>query len=231
MKGIRVIALSLQRGEQMEMEVRNLVKTYVKKKNRIEVLKNFNYTFTGRNIYLVKGRSGVGKSTLLSILALMDDCDSGEIIYNGKDITKLQKGEKADFRYHNIGYVFQEYNLFSALTVEENVMMAFAEDKVKQKESDQIDAILRKIGLHERKHHKASELSGGEMQRAAIARAFVKKPSILICDEPVSNLDEDNTNEIKKILSSYVQQNDVICIISCHGNVMDEIASNIITLK
>lgn len=215
----------------MDIEVRNLVKTYVKKKNRIEVLKNFNYTFTSRNIYLIKGRSGAGKSTLLSILALLDDSDSGEIIYNGNDITKMKKSEKADYRYHNIGYVFQEYNLFSALTVEENVMMAFAEDKITQKESDQIDEILQMIGLHERKHHKASELSGGEMQRAAIARAFVKNPSILICDEPVSNLDEDNTNEIKKILTSYVQQNDVICIISCHGNVLDEIASSIITLK
>lgn len=215
----------------MDIEVRNLVKTYVKKKNRIEVLKNFNYTFASRNIYLIKGRSGVGKSTLLSILALLDDSDSGEIIYNGNDITKMKKSEKADYRYHNIGYVFQEYNLFSALTVEENVMMAFAEDKITQKESDQIDEILQMIGLHERKHHKASELSGGEMQRAAIARAFVKNPSILICDEPVSNLDEDNTNEIKKILTSYVQQNDVICIISCHGNVLDEIASSIITLK
>lgn len=215
----------------MDIEVRNLVKTYVKKKNRIEVLKNFNYTFASRNIYLIKGRSGAGKSTLLSILALLDDSDSGEIIYNGNDITKMKKSEKADYRYHNIGYVFQEYNLFSALTVEENVMMAFAEDKITQKESDQIDEILQMIGLHERKHHKASELSGGEMQRAAIARAFVKNPSILICDEPVSNLDEDNTNEIKKILTSYVQQNDVICIISCHGNVLDEIASSIITLK
>lgn len=69
------------------------------------------------------------------------------------------------------------------------------------------------------------------MQRAAIARAFVKRPSILICDEPVSNLDEDNTNEIKRILTSYVQQNDVICIVSCHGNVMDDIASDMITMK
>lgn len=149
-----------RRGKQMELEARNLVKTYVKKKNRIEVLKNFSYTFTGRNIYLVKGRSGVGKSTLLSILALMDDCDSGEIIYNGNDIMKMKKSEKADFRYHNIGYVFQEYNLFSALTVEENVMMAFAEDKITKEESERIDEILQMIGLHERKHHRASELSG-----------------------------------------------------------------------
>lgn len=215
----------------MEIEVRNLVKTYVKKKNRIEVLKNFCYTFTSHNIYLIKGRSGVGKSTLLSILALLDDGDSGEIIYNGNDITKMKKSEKADFRYHNIGYVFQEYNLFSALTVEENVMMAFAEEKITKEESDRIDEILQMIGLHERKYHKASELSGGEMQRAAIARAFVKRPSILICDEPVSNLDEENTDEIKEILTSYVEQNDVICIVSCHGNVLDEIASNIITLK
>ncbi|MBE5968195.1 MAG: ATP-binding cassette domain-containing protein [Lachnospiraceae bacterium] len=129
----------------------------------------------------------------------MDNNDSGEIFFNKNEITNMSNGMKAVFRYNNIGYVFQEYNLFSALTVEENIMMAFAEDKITIKETDKIDELLHLIGLHERKNHRASELSGGEKQRVAIARAFVKDPSILLCDEPVSNLDEENTNEIQII--------------------------------
>lgn len=215
----------------MLLEVCDLCKTYIKKKVQIRILENFTYSFSDHSMYLIKGKSGAGKTTLLSLLALLDNSDSGKILFNGNDLSRLSNGEKTKFRYDYIGYVFQEFNLFSALTVEENILMAFAEQKITEREYNKIDETLEMIGLYDRKHHKASELSGGEKQRVAFARAFVKNPAILICDEPVSNLDDDNANEIKRLLVNYVKLNECICFITCHGSVFDDVAKSIIDLE
>lgn len=215
----------------MLLEVNNLCKSYTKKHKKLIILKDFTYSFKGHNMYLIKGKSGAGKTTLLSLLALLDTSDSGSILFNGNDLALLPTGRKTKFRYEYIGYVFQEFNLFSALTVEENILMAFAEQTITQKEYDKIDDTLKMIGLYDRKYHYASELSGGEKQRVAFARAFVKNPAILICDEPVSNLDDDNAYEIKQLLSNYVKDNECICFITSHSNVFDDIANDTISLE
>lgn len=215
----------------MKLSIEKLCKSFVKNKKKIDIFKDLSIDFSSKEIYLIKGKSGAGKTTLLSLIALLDNCDSGQIMFNDKDITKLSNKERANYRYDNLGFVFQEYNLFSSLTVEENILLAFGEEKITNKEINKIHQILEDIGLSSRKDHKASELSGGEKQRVAFARAFVKKPLILICDEPVSNLDDENTLEIKNILKNYVDNNECICIVTCHTGVFDDIATKNILLK
>lgn len=167
---------------------------YTTKTNKLEVLKGINLDIYQGEIVAIIGRSGAGKSTLLHILGTLDRPDSGQIIFDGKEIFKGSEREIASFRNSKIGFIFQFHHLLPEFTAMENVMMATMilgkPDKEKSLE------LMREVGIESRANHKPSEISGGEAQRVAIARALVNSPELILADEPTGNLDTENANAV-----------------------------------
>lgn len=216
----------------MKIEVKDLCKSYKKKGNIIQVIQDFNCTFEEGKMYLIKGESGKGKTTLLTMLALLQDSDSGDILFDGKKVNGIAREEQCGLRRKNIGIVFQDFNLFHGLNVIDNITMV---DECIHKKNKQIirtkaEKLLRNFGLGERIHHKPSELSGGEQQRVGIVRAILNEPSILICDEPVSNLDKENTENIVGFVDKYCHEQNKIVLVTSHDDSFGNYADRIIEL-
>lgn len=178
------------------LEARNIRKSY----GKLEVLKGIDLKVAKGEIVSIVGESGAGKSTLLHILSSLDTPDSGEIVLNDQNISSMKRKELADFRNKEIGFIFQFHNLLPEFTAFENVCIpgmlgkrSTSEYESKAKES------LDFLGLSDRLEHKPSELSGGEQQRVAVARALVNSPKIIFADEPSGNLDSKNAEELHKL--------------------------------
>ena len=166
----------------------------------LEVLKGVDLHIASREIVSIMGPSGAGKTTLLQIVGTLDRPNSGSVILNGIDVLKLSERKLSAFRNQHIGFVFQFHQLLPEFTAEENVMMpaliggaAMADAR---KEARQL---LEYLGLNERRNHKPSELSGGEKQRVAVARALINKPEIILADEPSGSLDSQNRTELHRL--------------------------------
>ncbi len=156
----------------------------------LDVLKNLSFELAAGELASVVGASGVGKSTLLHVLGTLDLPTSGQILFDGNDITKLRSDELADFRNRQIGFVFQFHHLLPEFTALENVMMPGLIQRIPRREClERAEAILTRVGLKDRLSHRPGELSGGEQQRVALARALVLRPRLLLGDEPTGNLD------------------------------------------
>lgn len=219
----------------MEIVLEHISKSYYHKKNEIEIIQDFNHIFKSGNLYLIKGESGKGKTTLLTMIALLQSQDRGEIFFNDVPITHLSSNEKAKIRREKIGIIFQDYNLFNELTVLDNVMMA---EMLCSKEPSKKAASIEKrakdcielLGLTKRMEIPTKFLSGGEQQRTSIARAIIKNPALLVCDEPVSNLDPSNTSHIVEFMDDFCHQKDGIAIISSHEQSFDTYADEVILL-
>ncbi|MFA9377821.1 MAG: ATP-binding cassette domain-containing protein [Lachnotalea sp.] len=216
----------------MIVKAENIFKSYKKNKITLPVINDFNYEFKDNHIYLIKGPSGKGKTTILSILALLDNEDSGKIYYNDKLVSDMNPEEKCRVRREEIGIVFQKYNLLQGLTVLENIILVDVSTQNLKKDEATLKAIeiLRMLQVEEKKDCYPHELSGGEQQRVGIARAILKNPRICIFDEPVSNLDDENIDIIVKFINNYCHQKDKMAIISSHSEHFDEIADNVINL-
>jgi lipoprotein-releasing system ATP-binding protein len=165
----------------------------------LHVLKGIDLEIADREVVSIVGASGAGKTTLLQIIGTLDRPDEGSVIYNGTDIGKL--GSKiSSFRNSNIGFVFQFHQLLPEFTALENVCIpAFIAGRSKQEAESRATELLGFLNLTERLNHKPSELSGGEQQRVAVARALVNNPSVILADEPSGNLDTENKNELHKL--------------------------------
>lgn len=219
----------------MEIVLEHISKSYYHKKNEIEIIQDFNHIFKSGNLYLIKGESGKGKTTLLTMIALLQSQDRGEIFFDDVPITHLSSNEKAKIRREKIGIIFQDYNLFNELTVLDNVMMA---EMLCSKEPSKKAASIEKrakdcielLGLTKRMEIPTKFLSGGEQQRTSIARAIIKNPALLVCDEPVSNLDPSNTSHIVEFMDDFCHQKDGIAIISSHEQSFDTYADEVILL-
>lgn len=219
----------------MEIVLEHISKSYYHKKNEIEIIQDFNHIFKSGNLYLIKGESGKGKTTLLTMIALLQSQDRGEIFFDDVPITHLSSNKKAKIRREKIGIIFQDYNLFNELTVLDNVMMA---EMLCSKEPSKKAASIEKrakdcielLGLTKRMEIPTKFLSGGEQQRTSIARAIIKNPALLVCDEPVSNLDPSNTSHIVEFMDDFCHQKDGIAIISSHEQSFDTYADEVILL-
>lgn len=211
----------------MVIQAENLEKTYKKGKNHIDVIQDFNHVFETGRMYLLKGASGKGKTTLLSILGLLDNPTQGKLLIDGNVLDFKNTKSLCQTRKDRYSFVFQDYALFENLSVYENLKLVY-EDTEEDCDEKKIDEFLEKMNLAHRKFHRTAELSGGEKQRAAFARALLKDSEVFICDEPISNVDEGNAQIILELLSELKKTK--LVIVTCHTSVFDDICDEIVRL-
>jgi len=183
------------------LKAENLCRFYQRGEHTVKALNDVDLEINHGEFLAVVGSSGSGKSTLLNLIAGLDSPTSGDIIVENKSLVKMNRKDLSNYRASQIGIVFQAFNLINHYTALRNVEMALYFDHTPKKErKDKAVATLESLGLGDRLDHKPADLSGGEQQRVAMARALVKNPKILFADEPTGNLDYENTNQIRKLL-------------------------------
>lgn len=185
------------------------------------VFKNVNYEFEQGKMYAIKGKSGSGKTTLLSLITGLEKCTAGKVLYDGKDLKKMNLDT---YRNTDIGIVFQSYNLLPSLTAIENIVLSMDISKVKvNNKKEKALSLMKSVGLSENQvKRKILKLSGGEQQRIAIARSLSYNPKIIIADEPTGNLDKDTENDILNIFEHLAKdENKCIIIVTHSQNVCD----------
>ena len=208
----------------MEIELKNISKKYENK----QVLDNFNLVVNKGEMMAITGQSGTGKSTLLNIVGLLEEPDSGDVIIQGiENAWKSEKKQIELFRY-TIGYLFQNYALIDNETVSKNLDVALEYVKLPNKD-DKKKEVLEKVGLLDKLNSKIYQLSGGEQQRIALARLMLKKNDIILADEPTGSLDEVNRDQVLSILKSLNNEGNTILIVT-HDPEVSKICTNVVTL-
>lgn len=216
------------------IKVNNLNKVFNQNtKKEFHALKNINIEIQTSSCVILKGVSGSGKSTLLSILGALSKPSSGDVIINEDSIAKLPDLHSSLFRALNLGFIFQSYNLFNELSVEENVAIPLVPLGFTQKEiNKKVDVALKLANIEHKKDETVSNLSGGEKQRTAIARALVNNPDIILCDEPTANLDNENSLKFIEVMKKLKELNKTI-IIATHDPIFNNLdfVDNTISIK
>lgn len=201
------------------IKTQNLTKTYGKGEGKVTALAGVDITIKDGEMVAIIGKSGSGKSTLLNLLGGLDKATDGKVFYNDTDLGTLNDTRLSEFRLKNIGFVFQFFDLIPELTAEENVM--FPAKLAKKKETAEGE-LYTALDINNRVKHYPSELSGGQQQRAAIARALINDPDVILCDEPTGNLDKASGEEVMSLLKKLNQEQNKTVIIVTHDS---EIAS------
>jgi lipoprotein-releasing system ATP-binding protein len=198
----------------------------------LKVLKGIDLSVSGKEVISIVGASGAGKTTLLQILGTLDNPDEGSVMYNGTDISKLKGKQLASFRNSNIGFVFQFHQLLPEFTALENVCIpAYIAGKGKNEAEARAAELLGFLNLSDRLDHKPSELSGGEQQRVAVARALVNNPSVILADEPSGNLDSENKNELHKLFFKLRDTFNQTIIIVTHDRQLAGMSDRILQIR
>jgi len=205
----------------------DVTKKYILGEQEIIANNQINFEIKAGELCVILGPSGAGKTTILNILGGMDVATSGQIIIDGENISKYKPKRLTHYRRHEVGFVFQFYNLMPQLTALDNVEIASEIGK------DPLDAkeVLKSVGLDERMHNFPSQLSGGEQQRVSIARAIAKNPKMLLCDEPTGALDIETGKHILKLLYDTSKLYNKTVIIVTHNQAIAEIADRVITVR
>jgi lipoprotein-releasing system ATP-binding protein len=178
------------------IEIKNISKSF----GQLQVLKSIDLTVNDREIISIVGPSGAGKTTLLQIIGTLDKPDSGSVVLNGTEFLKLNDHKLSEFRNRNIGFVFQFHQLLPEFTALENVMIPALISRAKDSDAKKKAlSLLELLGLSSRIHHKPNELSGGEKQRVAVARALINNPAVVLADEPSGSLDTENKEELHRL--------------------------------
>jgi lipoprotein-releasing system ATP-binding protein len=198
----------------------------------LQVLKDICFTASGAEVVSIVGASGAGKSTLLQILGSLSKPDSGRVEIDGVDIYSLSSAELARFRNRKIGFVFQFNNLLPEFTAQENVMIpALIAGRSRREAAEAASALLSELGLGERLSHKPSELSGGEQQRVAVARALVNNPAVLFADEPSGNLDSKTKGELHRLFFDLRDRHGVTIVIVTHDRDLAALSDRVLEMK
>ena len=199
---------------------------------KVEILKGITLDIKEGEFVAIIGESGSGKSTFLNILGGLMPCECGEITINENRIDKLNENKLALFRRHNVGFIFQAYNLMPQLSAIENVEMPLIFSGVsKNKRRKRALDMLKKVGLEDRVNHKPSELSGGQQQRVSIARALMNNPKVILADEPTGNLDSNTSVEILELLKELNEKYKTTFVVVTHSKVVYKYATRIIKMK
>jgi putative ABC transport system ATP-binding protein len=208
------------------VSLKKVVKRYMRGKQKVEVLHGLDLEIESGEFVALMGPSGSGKTTLLNLIGGLDRPDEGEVVVSGERIDKLSGRQLARWRAHNVGFVFQFYNLMPLLTAERNVELPLLLTRLSRSQRKQnAGAALQLVGLSDRATHKPSELSGGQQQRVAIARAIVADPKLLVCDEPTGDLDRHTAEEILGLLQLLNRQQGKTIIMVTHDPKAAEYAS------
>ena len=198
----------------------------------LEVLKGINLEIKKGEFVAIMGSSGAGKTTLLHIISTLNTPNSGQVLIDGVDIHKLSSQKQSAFRNQKIGFVFQFHQLLSEFSALENVMMPALIAKKSPKEADaKAREIMAKLNLEHRLTHKPSELSGGEKQRVAVARALINSPSVIFADEPTGNLDSENRKDLHHLFKLLQQEFNQTIVIVSHDPDIEQIADKTLHIK
>ena len=210
------------------IEVKNIRKSF----GTLEVLKGVDLSVEKGEIVSIIGKSGAGKTTLLQIIGTLDEPDSGSVVIDGVDVFALKEKELAGYRNRHIGFIFQFHQLLPEFNALENVMIPAMIARVPNKEAEvRAIQLLTELGLGARLTHKPNELSGGEKQRVAAARAMMMSPDVILADEPSGSLDESNKKELHKLLLQMREQYGQTIIIVTHDKELAEISDRVIEMK
>ncbi|WP_030378909.1 MULTISPECIES: ABC transporter ATP-binding protein [unclassified Streptomyces] len=209
-----------------------VTKRYTRGKDIVNALDGVDLTIGDGDRLVIQGPTGGGKSTLLQMLGGLDKPTSGSIELDGTDLARLSEAKLTKVRSENIGFVFQSFNLIPTLTAQENVETALVPLGVKVKERRERAAeALASVGLGERLGHLPGEMSGGQQQRVAIARALVKKPKVLLADEPTGNLDESTRDEIMEVLETLWKEHGLTFVMVTHDSTLAKKAPRLVTIR
>ena len=211
----------------MYLQVKDVKKSYGKDTSYIQVLKGVSTGLERGQMCVIQGTSGSGKSTLLNCIGGLDTMDSGSIKVDGTEIFGMKPAQLSDYRRYNLGFIFQFYNLVPNLTVRENIQICqyIAENPL------DIDELLETLGLTEHQNKFPAQLSGGQQQRCAIARALVKNPKLLLCDEPTGALDSKTSRDILVLLEKINEKYGTTMLIVTHNNSIKNMVHKVIIIK
>ncbi len=197
------------------IKITDLEKYYKTEELQTIALNKLSFEVKKGEFVAIMGPSGCGKSTLLNILGMLDDSDGGSFIFNGEEVINYKERKRANIRKHNIGFVFQSFNLIDQLTVFENVELPLIYTGMKKADrKKKVDEVLEKMQIMHRRKHFPQQLSGGQQQRVAVARAVVNDPKLILADEPTGNLDSSNGNEVMDLLTELNEQGATIIMVT-----------------
>lgn len=211
----------------MFLEVRNLTKSYGENDNNVKVLDDISLNIEKGEICSLLGPSGSGKSTLLNLIGGLERADTGDIVINGRTISKLKDKQLGEYRRNDLGFIFQFYNLIPDLSVKENIEIGSAIVT----ETLDLGELLAALGLEDQCDKLPNQLSGGQQQRCAIGRALIKKPSLLICDEPTGALDYKTSKEILTLICDINKKFNTTIVIATHNEAISQITNRTIRLR
>lgn len=211
----------------MYLEVKDLKKSYGENGSYVEVLKGITTGVEKGQMCVIQGTSGSGKSTFLNCIGGLDLADSGSICVEGKEIVGMKQEKLSDYRRENLGFIFQFYNLVPNLTVRENIQVC---EYLSEAPLD-LDELIETLGLKEHQNKFPSQLSGGQQQRCAIARALIKNPKLLLCDEPTGALDSKTSRDILVLLEEINQKYGTTMLIVTHNNSIKNMVHKVIIIK
>ena len=209
------------------LKVQKLCKTYGTGAVKVDALKDVSFSLEKGEFVAVVGESGSGKSTLLNCLGALDVPTSGLITIDGNNLFTMKEEERTIFRRRNIGFIFQSFQLVSELTVEQNIVFPLLLDYRKPKTSD-VEELLELLGLTDRKNHLPGQLSGGQQQRAAIGRALITKPKLILADEPTGNLDSKNSQDVIDLLTKASRHYQQTILMITHNNSLTSMVDRVL---
>ena len=212
------------------LEVKNICKTYGSGEAAVNALKDVSFSVPKGEFVAIVGESGSGKSTLLNMIGALDTPTSGKVLIDGKDIFSMDDGKLTVFRRRNIGFVFQAFNLVPELTVEQNIIFPALLDYQKP-DRKYLEELLTVLSLQERRNHLPSQLSGGQQQRAAIGRALITRPALILADEPTGNLDTQNSREVIALLKEASKTYEQTILMITHNRGIAQTADRVLEVS
>ena len=219
-------------NSRLMIEAVNLTKSFQMAGLELTVLKSINLTIAQGEILAIVGASGAGKSTLLHILGTLDRPTSGTVLFEGQDLFQLSDQKQAEFRNRRIGFVFQFHHLLPEFTALENVCLpAYIQNRSAQDAQAEATSLLKDVGLEHRMNHKPGELSGGEQQRVAVARALIQQPNLVLADEPTGNLDTHTGDALFTLMRTLNRSRGITFVIVTHNEKLSAQADRIIHME